>query len=138
MDAFKDGNVRILVATDVVARGIDVTMVSHVINFDIPMIYEDYVHRIGRAGRAKNLGEAISFANEAEMFHIKKIEKMIHMKIPLKNIPVEVEILETPFDDAQLMARELDALKQKNDPEFKGAFHDKKPHKHTLKTKKRR
>jgi ATP-dependent RNA helicase RhlE len=130
MEAFKEGDVRILVATDVVARGIDVSMVSHVINFDIPVIYEDYVHRIGRTGRAKNLGSAISFANEAEMYHVKKIEKMIKMKIPVEKIPSGVEILETPFDEAQLMARELDALKQKGDPEFKGAFHEKKPHKH--------
>ena len=133
MDAFKEGDVRILVATDVVARGIDVTMVSHVINFDIPVIYEDYVHRIGRTGRAKNLGEAISFANEAEMYHVRKIEKIIHMKIPIEKIPAEVEIMETPFDESQAVARELDALKQKGDPEFRGAFHEKKPHKHTKK-----
>ena len=138
MEAFKDGDVRILVATDVVARGIDVTMVSHVINFDIPIIYEDYVHRIGRTGRAKNLGEAISFANEAELYHVAKIEKVIHMKIPVKPLPAEVEVVETPFEEAQLMARELDALKQKNDPDFKGAFHEKKPHKQSPKKSRRR
>jgi ATP-dependent RNA helicase RhlE len=138
MEAFKEGEVRILVATDVVARGIDVSLVSHVINFDIPIIYEDYVHRIGRTGRAKNLGKAISFANEAEMYHVEKIQKMIHMKIPVEKIPPEIEVIETPFDESQEMARELDALKQKGDPDFKGAFHEKKPHKHSRKPHRRR
>lgn len=133
MEAFKEGNVRILVATDVVARGIDVSLVSHVINFDVPLIYEDYVHRIGRTGRANHLGEALTFANKAEMFHIHKIEKLIKMKIPVSPIPEGVAILETPFEESQLMERELDAIKQKDDPNFRGAFHEKKPNKHTRK-----
>src|SRR5690606_3122621 len=56
MDEFKSGEVRILVTTDVAARGLDIGLVSHVINFDVPLIYEDYVHRIGRSGRAENEG----------------------------------------------------------------------------------
>ena len=63
INQFKEGEVRILVSTDVSARGIDVSDVSHVINFDVPVIYEDYVHRIGRTGRAKKEGVAITFAN---------------------------------------------------------------------------
>jgi ATP-dependent RNA helicase RhlE len=126
MEEFKEGKVRILVATDVVARGIDVSLVSHVINFDVPVIYEDYVHRIGRTGRAKNSGTAITFANKAELFHIGKIEKIIKKTIPLKQIPKEVTIEETDFEEGQMMDRELDNMKKKADPKFKGAFHEKK------------
>jgi ATP-dependent RNA helicase RhlE len=138
MDEFKEGKVRILVATDVVARGIDVNMVSHVINFDVPVIYEDYVHRIGRTGRAKNLGTAITFANRAEMFHIGKIEKIIKRTIPVKELPQEVTIEETEFEEGQTMDRELDNLKNKADPTFKGAFHEKKVQKAPKKRFKKR
>ncbi len=61
LKAFKDGRVRVLVATDVAARGLDIPLVSHVINFDQPTTYEDYIHRIGRTGRAGNGGEAVTF-----------------------------------------------------------------------------
>ncbi len=126
MDDFKSGEVRVLVATDVVARGIDVSMVSHVINFDVPLIYEDYVHRIGRTGRAQHEGTAITFANEVEMYHIGKIEKVIREAIPQKAIPAGVEIEKTPFIEQQQMAREMDLIKRKDNPDFKGAFHEKK------------
>ena len=126
VESFKDGEVRVLVATDVAARGIDVSLVSHVINFDVPVIYEDYVHRIGRTGRARNTGDAITFANDAELYHMAKIEKIIKMKVPVEPIPEKVVIEETPFEEKQEMLRELDALRKKDDPEFKGAFHEKK------------
>jgi ATP-dependent RNA helicase RhlE len=138
MEEFKEGKVRILVATDVVARGIDVSLVSHVINFDVPVIYEDYVHRIGRTGRAKNLGTAITFANKAELFHIGKIEKIIKKTIPVKEIPKEVTIEETDFEEGQNMDRELDNMKKKADPTFKGAFHEKKNQKAPKKRFKKR
>ncbi|WP_299464223.1 DEAD/DEAH box helicase [uncultured Microscilla sp.] len=126
MNAFKSGDIRILVGTDVVARGIDVTLVSHVINFDIPLIYEDYVHRIGRTGRAMQSGKAISFITEADVYHMKKIEQIIRMQVPAAPIPAAVEIPKTPFDEAQLIAKEIDRQKRKEDPDYKGAFHDKK------------
>lgn len=126
MEAFKGGEVRFLVATDVAARGIDVTMVSHVINFDVPFVYEDYVHRIGRTGRAENAGAAITFANESEMYHIHKIEKLIRMQIPQLPLPAAVEVFETPFEEQQEIAREIDHLKRSENPDFKGAFHEKK------------
>jgi ATP-dependent RNA helicase RhlE len=126
---FKDGKLRILVSTDVTARGIDVTKVSHVINFDVPILYEDYVHRIGRTGRAFQEGKAITFATDAELYHIGKIEKLIREKIPLKNIPAGVEIEDTPKYEAKDMAREIDAQKRKEDPTFQGAFHERKRNK---------
>ncbi|GAB3333485.1 DEAD/DEAH box helicase [Larkinella ripae] len=126
MEAFKEGNIRVLVTTDVTARGIDVNQVSHVINFDVPLIYEDYVHRIGRTGRANRTGEAVTFMTIAEEYHIGKIEKIIRMEIPRESIPAAVPLAETPFDEQQAYLREIDSQRKKEDPTFKGAFHEKK------------
>lgn len=126
MQLFKDGELKVLVATDVASRGIDVTDVSHVINFDVPSLYEDYVHRIGRTGRAEKLGVAITFANEAELFHIANIEKLIRKSIPRKKLPKQIKIEESTFDEQQDVARSIDHQKRKEDPTFKGAFHEKK------------
>lgn len=126
IESFKSGEIRVLVATDVAARGLDVSMVSHVINFDVPLIYDDYVHRIGRTGRAKNEGTAITFMNMAEKYHVRKIEKLINKEIERVEIPVNVEVTPTPFPEQQSMLREIDFQKRKENPEFKGAFHDKK------------
>ncbi|MEQ9169348.1 MAG: DEAD/DEAH box helicase [Fulvivirga sp.] len=126
MNEFKEGDLRILVSTDISARGIDVSMVSHVVNFDVPIIYEDYVHRIGRTGRANNVGIAITFANKAELLHIGKIEKLINQQIPRKKLPEEVKIEKTGFEEGQQMEMDIDAFKRKENPDFKGAFHDKK------------
>jgi len=126
MNEFKEGKLRILVSTDVASRGIDVTNVSHVINFDVPIMYEDYVHRTGRTGRAFQEGKAITFATDAEKYHIDKIEKIIREKIPVKKLPRQIEVAETEFDELQSMAREIDRQKRYEDPEFKGAFHEKK------------
>ncbi len=126
MEAFREGNVRVLVATDVAARGIDIQEVSHVINFDVPLIYEDYVHRIGRTGRANHTGEAITFMTMDEAYHVAKIEAIIHQPIPREAIPADVQREETPFAERQDMLRELDTQRKREDPEFKGAFHEKK------------
>jgi len=126
VNEFKDGQLRVLVTTDVTARGIDVTKVSHVINFDVPILYEDYVHRIGRTGRAFENGKAITLATPPEMLHIEKIEELIREKIPVRDLPSEIQIEETSKDEKQAMARELDFWKRKMDPTFKGAFHERK------------
>jgi ATP-dependent RNA helicase RhlE len=126
MNEFKEGKLRILVSTDVASRGIDVTNVSHVINFDVPIQYEDYVHRTGRTGRAFQDGTAITLATEAERYHIDKIEKIIREKITVKQLPKNIEVEETSYEEAQDMAREVDRQKRYEDPEFKGAFHEKK------------
>ncbi len=129
MDDFKSGDVRVLVATDVASRGLDVSMVSHVINFDVPLIYEDYVHRIGRTGRAEQEGKAITFINPAEEYHFERIEDLIRMKVEVMEIPATVDIPETPFAEKQIYARELDRLMQRDNPDYKGAFHEKKARK---------
>jgi len=126
INSFKEGNIRALVATDVASRGIDVSEVSHVINFDVPIVIEDYVHRIGRTGRAFNEGTAITFYNEAEKYYIHKIEKLIRQQIPEVPFPTEVFVEETPYEEKQSIAREIDTQKRKENPDFKGAFHEKK------------
>ena len=123
---FKDGNVRILVSTDVTARGIDVFEVSHVVNFQVPSHYEDYVHRIGRTGRAFKTGVAISFVDQSEEYHLTNIQKIIRQTIPVFEIPEVVHIEKTETEEKQEQAREIDRQKRLENPEFKGAFHEKK------------
>lgn len=126
INAFKSGEIRFLVATDVAARGLDVSNVSHVINFDVPIVIEDYVHRIGRTGRAFNTGEAITFANEAELYYVKKIEKLIRQSIPVLELPEDVFVEKTLYEERQAIARDIDNQKKKDNPDYQGAFHEKK------------
>ena len=77
MEGFKSGKYRVMVATDIAARGIDVTDISHVINFDVPAYPEDYIHRIGRTGRAEATGDAITFVSHDEHNYLRRIEKFI-------------------------------------------------------------
>ena len=80
MDGFKSGEYRVMVATDIAARGIDVDGISHVINFDVPVIAEDYIHRIGRTGRAEATGDAITFVSPQEQKYLRQIENFIGRK----------------------------------------------------------
>ena len=83
---FKSGRVRVLVATDIAARGLDIPLLPHVINFELPNIPEDYVHRIGRTGRAGASGEALSLVSADETSFLRDIEKLIEMKLPVQII----------------------------------------------------
>ena len=83
---FKDGKIRVLVATDVAARGIDVEGITHVVNFDFPPHPDDYVHRIGRTGRAKAAGEAINFVTNDDRIALRNLEKSIGRTIPRKTM----------------------------------------------------
>ena len=130
INAFKQGEIRILVSTDVSSRGLDISNVSHVINFDVPVVHEDYVHRIGRTGRALRTGKSITFVNDVEKYHISKIEKLIREKIQVIRLPQDIKIFETSFEERQEMAREYDKQRKSEDPEFKGAFHEKKKRAH--------
>jgi len=124
--AFKNGEVRILITTDVSARGMDVSQVSHVINFDVPPNYEDYVHRIGRTARAGNRGDAITLIDPSEEWHWKKIEELVRMEITPQEIPPGVEVIENEFDERQKQLREIDRQKKIDDPTYQGAFHQRK------------
>ncbi len=130
MKMFGEERIPYLVTTDIASRGIDIRDVSHVINFDVPLVYEDYIHRIGRTGRAMRTGDSITFCAPNDEYHLKKIQKLIGQKIPVEEIPVEVEIVETPYEEKQEILREIDMQRRKEDPEFKGAFHEKKFNKH--------
>jgi ATP-dependent RNA helicase RhlE len=83
---FKEGKVRVLVATDIAARGIDVDGISHVINYDFPMTNEDYVHRIGRTGRANAVGDALSFVCPDEHGDLRSLERFIGRGLPRKRL----------------------------------------------------
>ena len=83
---FKSGDVRVLIATDIAARGIDVDGISHVINFDFPPQPEDYVHRIGRTGRAQAIGDAISFATHEDADNVKRLERFLGRGIARKKL----------------------------------------------------
>jgi ATP-dependent RNA helicase RhlE len=92
LNNFKSGETRVLVATDIAARGIDIDLLSHVINFELPEVPETYVHRIGRTGRAGASGIAISFCDAEELGDLKSIEKLIGFKIPVvENHPYPAE-----------------------------------------------
>ena len=94
MHEFKSGRINILVATDIVSRGIDIDDIRLVINFDVPHDSEDYVHRIGRTARANNDGVAITFVNEKEQTNFKHIENFLEKDI--YKIPVPSELGEAP------------------------------------------
>jgi ATP-dependent RNA helicase RhlE len=85
---FKQNNIRVLVATDIAARGLDIEQLPHVVNFELPNISEDYVHRIGRTGRAGATGEAISLVEPEEFKFLQGIEKLIKQKLPREALPV--------------------------------------------------
>jgi ATP-dependent RNA helicase RhlE len=87
MENFRHGRIRILVATDIAARGIDVREISHVINYDVPLHPEDYVHRVGRTGRAYAVGDAITFMDPQEQSVITAIEKFLGVVFPRAMLP---------------------------------------------------
>jgi ATP-dependent RNA helicase RhlE len=126
IQAFKSGSVRVLITTDVSARGMDVSKVSHVINFDLPSDYDDYIHRIGRTARAGNKGDAITLIDPSDEWHWKNIEGLIRQDIELLELPEGIELLDTEFKENQDQLREIDRQKKLDDPSYQGAFHQKK------------
>lgn len=100
MSGFKSGRYRVLVATDIASRGIDVSNISLVINYDLPDNSEDYVHRIGRTGRAGSTGRAISFATFRERNNIKRIERLIKKNISVSKTPKLLKISDNINDAA--------------------------------------
>ena len=90
---FKSGAVRVLVATDIAARGIDVDGVSHVINYELPNVPESYVHRIGRTARAGATGQAIAFCADDERPFLRDIEKLTRIKVDMLPLPTDFRAL---------------------------------------------
>ncbi len=108
---FKSGEIKVLVATDIAARGLDIEQLPQVVNFDLPNVAEDYVHRIGRTGRAGATGEAISLVSNDEMQQLQDIERLIKMLIPRKEIPGFEAIHRVP--ETELDTRPIKAKKPK-------------------------
>lgn len=123
---FHSGEYRILIATDLVARGIDISEVSHVINFDIPEVPENYIHRIGRTGRADKKGNAIAFVTEKESGYFANIELMMNQKVDVVNLPEELEISTrlTADEMPQISDKEIN-VKAPPKREVGPAFHEK-------------
>jgi ATP-dependent RNA helicase RhlE len=93
---FKRGKLRVLVATDVAARGIDIVDLGHVVNYDVPMVPEDYVHRVGRTARAEQTGDAITFVSREEEPLFRDIEKVLARRIDRSKVPVLPERAPVP------------------------------------------
>lgn len=121
--SFKEGRTRVMVSSDVAARGIDVQNVSHVINFDIPSIPEEYVHRIGRTARAGKEGTAISFVSEKEEEKFNAIEHLIGYSIEIRDIPANLEISDLLMDEEKIQTANI--IYQKGKPLGGGAFHQR-------------
>ena len=140
MDQFKEGELRFLVATDVASRGIDVPQLDLVINVTVPRDPHDYIHRIGRTGRAKREGRAITMIDPSERAALQRIEGLLGTTLSIAPLPEDITVEPTPKWEAQAMARAVDREKRKADPNFKGAFHEKKrkPSSSRTKGKKRR
>ncbi len=130
MEGFKNGKYRVMVATDIAARGIDVEGISHVINFDVPAFAEDYIHRIGRTGRAEATGDAITLVSRDEEKYLHQIEKFIGRRFQMERCPT--------------FARSQPAPPPHRPPRFQpnqriveDAFGAKRPHRHTFRKRRR-
>lgn len=126
VNKFQSGEYRFIIATDIIARGLDIAEVSHVINFDVPEQPEAYIHRIGRTGRADKKGIAISFVTEKEQEIFGQIEALMNYKVPVQQLPEGLEISEVLTDDEKPKVRMKEVLIKLPDVwESKGAFHEK-------------
>ncbi|AZQ61273.1 DEAD/DEAH box helicase [Flammeovirga pectinis] len=127
IDDFEEGTTSILVATDIIARGLDIKGITHIINFDTPEVPEEYIHRIGRTGRADEKGIAITFINEAEQEYQMMIEELMKKPIPLEPMPEEVPISNIFSEEEKPKLSDKNYLQTKkvNTGEGGGAFHVK-------------
>ncbi|MCH3881058.1 MULTISPECIES: DEAD/DEAH box helicase [Tenacibaculum] len=126
INQFNEGKNRILVATDVMARGLDIEEISHVINFDTPHFPENYMHRIGRTGRAEKEGKTILFSTEKEQESKARIEELMDFKLPLLELPEAVEV-STELTEEERPKEEREVSKNRTSLEYVPgpAFHEK-------------
>ena len=125
MELFQNGSLRGLVTTDIMARGLDITDITHVFNLQLPEIPEQYIHRIGRTGRADKEGSAISFVSPKEEETLLDIEALMDYEIPLEEIPETVKIEEQRLEFEKEHVK-MKTNKRKIDTERGDAFHEKK------------
>jgi ATP-dependent RNA helicase RhlE len=127
VEKFEKGTISVLIATDIIARGLDLTNVSHVINFDIPKEPENYIHRIGRTGRAEQLGTSISLFTEAEADYLGEIELLMNREIDVFDLPESVEISTQLIDEEMPKTEHEDTIEKRTDTLPSGpAYHEKK------------
>lgn len=137
IEKFKNGTSRILIATDVIARGIDIDKISTVISFDTPFYPENYIHRIGRTGRAEQQGKAILFYSEKESVLKDEIEGLMNYTIPITELPAELEISRQLTPEEKAKPIDLDAQQlNKNEVELRASVHKKSAKNSKEKTKK--
>jgi ATP-dependent RNA helicase RhlE len=123
---FEDGNYRALIATDIIARGLDITDVTHVINFETPEVPGDYIHRIGRTGRAEKVGVAITFISPKEEANQLEIESLMKKPITMEPLPEGVHISNIFIEEEKSSILSDKAyLKTLSDKDYQGAFHEK-------------
>ena len=123
---FQEGNYRFIIATDIVARGIDITEVTHVINFDTPEIPENYIHRIGRTGRADKKGIAITFITENEKPFLSMIETLMKYQVPIVELPKNLVISEVLTEEEKpKVFMKIIQIKAPKKEEVGPAFHEK-------------
>ena len=118
---FKQGKCRVLVATDIAARGIDIDQLPHVVNFDLPQVAEDYIHRIGRTGRAGSTGEAISLVSHDEFKMLTDIERLIKKKIPREELDGFAPLNNLPESKDENRSSKPNRPKKKKSPANRGA-----------------
>ena len=126
VENFEIGKHRILIATDVMARGLDIDDISHVINFDTPNYPENYMHRIGRTGRAEKQGHSITFSTEKELEAIQTIQDYMDLQIPLISFPQNVAISKDLIEEEQPQIREPNNPIKRKKASIGEAFHEKK------------
>ena len=123
---FQEGNYRFIIATDIVARGIDINEVTHVINFDTPEVPENYIHRIGRTGRADKKGIAITFITENEKSSLSMIETLMKYQLPIVELPQNLVISDVlTEDEIPKVFMKIIQLKTPKKEEVGPAFHEK-------------
>jgi ATP-dependent RNA helicase RhlE len=135
IEQFRAGENRILVATDVMARGLDIDNISHVINFDTPGFPENYMHRIGRTGRAEREGHAIAFSTKNELEAIDTIEKYMDLKVSLIAFPEGVEISKELIEEERPQIKEHNNPHKRKDEDVSGPAFHKKSEKNTKENK---
>jgi ATP-dependent RNA helicase RhlE len=127
IEQFREGENRLLVATDVMARGLDIEGISHVINFDTPSFPENYMHRIGRTGRAEKQGHTLLFSTEKEQDGLERIEALMQMSIDTLELPESVEISTELIDEERNEIKErYNPIKRRDEDAPGPAFHEKK------------
>ncbi len=123
--AFEKGKIRTLIATDVVSRGLDFADISHVINFSVPEIPTDYIHRIGRTGRAEKSGNSLLFVAPYEEDYFNLIKTEISISVETENLPENIKISEILHEDEKISYKQKNIVSAPDISKSGGAFHEK-------------